>query len=520
MSAVNASLEQDRPAWWRRWLTPSAYRAFEQQLADNRQAQRLALQRKMALEQSAPELDRQQREAATVAQRAAAALTARRGQWQALLEALASARAAYPQASCPDAADALETAEWQRDGIWRDTELNRLRSELFAAALTLQQAWLAEVLRAKLFSANIMAMCDMLSGKRIDDPAAAQVIWQSLFMVVPVVSSTFASIADQFRGLGAEALGWLFIDEAGQAVPQAAPGAIWRCKRVVVVGDPMQIEPVFTVPIRLIDALAATSQLAPGSSVKPHQVSVQTLADAANPLGAWVSAGGAAAQWIGSPLRVHRRCAEPMFSIANAIAYDNKMVYGLASSAPPPDALDMGESAWVHIAGRASYRQTIPEQIELVLRALLALYRAHGELPPLYIISPFRAVKGELLATLGDLERWRPLAGPGLKLPSKTTLRRWCRQHVGTVHTFQGKEQQLVWMVLGCDATTAGGANWASSKPNLLNVALTRAQHRVFLIGDVTLWGGKRFFQAATPLLPVIDPLEFERRCGLEGALI
>ena len=62
-------------------------------------------------------------------------------------------------------------------------------------------------------------------------------------------------------------------------------GALWRSKRAVIVGDPMQIEPVFTVPIRLIDALARQAGLDGEVRVAPYQVSVQNLADDASFLG-------------------------------------------------------------------------------------------------------------------------------------------------------------------------------------------------------------------------------------------
>jgi superfamily I DNA and/or RNA helicase len=68
-------------------------------------------------------------------------------------------------------------------------------------------------------------------------------------------------------------------------------------------------------------------------------------------------------------------------------------------------------------------------------------------------------------------------------------------------------------MVLGCDDRTQGAAAWAAAKPNLLNVALTRAQHRFFMIGDAGLWGGLRHFLAAhRELLPRITQDEFLKR--------
>ena len=96
-------------------------------------------------------------------------------------------------------------------------------------------------------------------------------------------------------------------------------------------------------------------------------------------------------------------------------------------------------------------------------------------------------------------------------------MRDWCAKRIGTVHTFQGQEESVVLMALGCDARTTGAVAWASSKPNLLNVAVTRAQHRVFIIGDVALWGSKPYFEAALRLLPVITGDEFLGRVTAPG---
>lgn len=46
-------------------------------------------------------------------------------------------------------------------------------------------------------------------------------------------------------------MGTLIIDEAGQATPYSALGALWRTCKAIIVGDPLQVEPVVTVPKEL-----------------------------------------------------------------------------------------------------------------------------------------------------------------------------------------------------------------------------------------------------------------------------
>ncbi|MFM2086146.1 MAG: hypothetical protein RLZZ237_1015, partial [Pseudomonadota bacterium] len=426
-------------------------------------------------------------------------------------EMLRRARLRFHTLIAPATLEELDGDALQIGGLWHEPALARLRSRLFAKALALHEAWLAEVAKkgGPGFGGNLLAVSKLLKNKRAYDQSHIAMVWHSLFMVVPIVSTTFASFARQFQGMGPESLGWLFIDEAGQSVPQAAIGSLWRTKRAVVVGDPLQIEPVFTVPGRLVQALSNLSPHTQNGNYAPTAVSVQTLADRANRYGAQVGAASGQPLWIGSPLRVHRRCVEPMFSLANTIAYEGKMVYGLPETTPPAHArgLSRGPSRWIDVAGPVSYKQVVPVQLDFVLEVLLKLYRRDGKLPEMYLITPFKAVRNELRSRIMDLD-WDRRLGYG-KAPTARELGLWCGKMVGTVHTFQGKEQGVVMLVLGADNSTAGAAQWAASTPNLLNVALTRARHHVYILGNPLLWGQLPHFAPACAQLAHTDMHEF-----------
>lgn len=68
-------------------------------------------------------------------------------------------------------------------------------------------------------------------------------------------------------------------------------------------------------------------------------------------------------------------------------------------------------------------------------------------------------------------------------------IEEWVKEHCGTVHTFQGKEANEVILVLGCDNQSGiGAAHWVGQKPNIINVAVSRAKYRIAVIGDYNLW--------------------------------
>lgn len=391
----------------------------------------------------------------------------------------------YADALLPGDEPDLESPAVQRTSFGHCEALNDARAQVTARAFELHQAWLVAAYRQRLLGDTLFSLMPAINGD-IDEREVEKAIWQMLFMIVPVVSSTFASVASQFRGLRAGELGWLFVDEAGQAPPQQAVGALWRARRAVVVGDPLQIEPVFTVPPGLVEALAKGEFGAEWYKWSPTVASVQLVADRVNPYG---TAAIADDLWVGSPLRVHRRCQDPMFSLANTIAYNDKMIHGSDALSPGP-----GDSQWFDVTGDTQGKHFVPDQARRVAKMLRSHIERHSAPPSVYIISPFKAVAS---GVRHELEKTLPAAAFG----GEDKLKQWLRARVGTVHTFQGKEEDNVILVLGLTEGSPGAATWASSRPNLLNVALTRAKKRIYVVGSARIWADKPYFSDVSQAL-------------------
>jgi superfamily I DNA and/or RNA helicase len=158
-----------------------------------------------------------------------------------------------------------------------------------------------------------------------------------------------------------------------------------------------------------------------------------------------------------------------MFSVANEIAYNYQMVK------VTPDStfnINLGKSQWIDVPGKKMLnKNTVSEEITLLVSMVDKLYDS-GYNENIFIISPFRLVASHCDEIFRCDERI----------------------HCGTVHRFQGKEADIVFLVLGSDPSNARAREWASSQPNLLNVAVTRAKKRLYVIGNKKLWGSLNYF--------------------------
>lgn len=350
----------------------------------------------------------------------------------------------------------------QLSSPWFTEEYRKAQSHLFILALRVRKQFLYDNRK------HVKTACKIWKNRNKSAYENGNLLeaWHWLNLTIPVISSTFSSIGKMCRSFGNETLGQLFIDEAGQALPQASVGAIYRCKNVLVVGDPSQIQPVLTLDSNVLGLIREHFHVS--SKYIDVNASTQTLVDAASPYGCYNDKD----TWIGIPLWVHRRCKYPMFDVSNAISYDNLMVQGVLEN-------NCGKSAWYDIRGIANDK-FVEEQGDFLIWKLKQMIAHNPTIcdknadDVVYIISPFKNVAYHLSKQLNTIGFTRYVNGTST--------------NVGTIHTFQGKEAPIVFLVLGADTRSTGAANWAVSEANMMNVAATRAKKEFYIIGDKNLY--------------------------------
>ncbi len=351
-------------------------------------------------------------------------------------------------------------ADVQNSQGWLHLELEEVRNQVFMAALCLHKAFV--VANKERMRANLSLWADVLT-KRNDPASESQItgLWDTYFMVVPVVSTTFASAGRLFEGVASEGIGWSMIDEAGQATPQSPVGLAVKSKRVLCIGDPKQIKPVVAIPGSVTSSLRKTMKIS--DRFDAGMQSVQTVADQGNPFGTVIDDEEGTA-WVGFPLRLHYRCDDPMFGIANQIAYSNQMVNGKQKT-----DCRLPISQWIPNQNTGEGKHWHASFMDDILRLLNKV-----DDPDWFIITPF--VETATMIRKG-------LAGKGSNL-----------DRIGTIHTFQGREARCVILVLCYDKRRPKAVSWAAGEPNLLNVAVTRACERLYVIGDRSVWARENYF--------------------------
>ncbi len=158
-----------------------------------------------------------------------------------------------------------------------------------------------------------------------------------------------------------------------------------------------------------------------------------------------------------------------MFEIVNEIAYGGQML----NCAPDRGEWRLAGSHWIDVPYAPSSGNWVAAEGAALEQLLAGLHYEMVDFAEVFLITPFRAVARNI--------RKHRKTYPGLT--------------AGTIHTAQGREADIVILVLGGDSRHPGARAWAAEKPNLLNVAVSRARRRLYVIGDRAAWTGLPHFE-------------------------
>ncbi len=231
------------------------------------------------------------------------------------------------------------------------------------------------------------------------------------------------------------------IDEAGQANIAISLPALLRGERAMLVGDPNQLAPIVTVDPGINDSLR-----------KVHKVSA-TYDFANNSLLKTMQAVDRISKFI--MLRYHYRSARPIINFSNQKYYDGKLI--IKTEKPHAQALK-----FIDVDNGASINQRhIAPNEQAEINNIVKNYKGKT----IGIITPFRKQKEHILECL--------------TLPKDSSV------EVGTIHSFQGDEKDVVIISPAIDKQTREKTfDWIKNNRELLNVGTTRAREQLIIVGD------------------------------------
>lgn len=392
-------------------------------------------------------------------------------------------------AALPADSDASETPRPDTDA---------LEGSLFEAAVRVREAWAAlesDALSGLVQRALSLARTEYsLRSLWSDEPED----WTQLRRLFGVWGCTLLSLGNCFPARS-DAMAQVVIDEAGQCHPAYAVSALMRSRCALIIGDVHQLEPVIDLELgdddRVIQSCKLAlepSQLAPYRVHSAARCSVQALADRAV---------------LERPrLTEHFRCQPPIIAICDQLCGYGLSVRTPAQQPAVPLPFLTHPVMFVDVPGEqerlgGSWHNAM--ELALTLELTQSLFNAGLAPEDLAVITPYRGQLEQLqkqLVRLGipidNSAELMELEQAGAGASRGVTL--------GTVHRFQGGERSVV--IFSSVVTRRSSLPFLDQRENLLNVAVSRARHRLIVLGDrALLAGGERtrlLTQAAHPLMP------------------
>lgn len=311
-----------------------------------------------------------------------------------------------------------------------------------------------------------------------------------------VVAGTCVGVGKQALGITEVPYDWVIVDEAARASPMELVVAMQAGKRVLLVGDHLQLPPSY--PRAVEDQASALL----GMSRKDFR-------RMNNFQRAFSSNYG---QSVGRTLRVQYRMAEHISQLVSHCFYADALEVGrappgheyerlpsfLSSQVVWVDTQDQGRDAFHCSAGTHEGALVNSQEALTVVEVVRAILTSPGFLEQ---VQSQETDNEPIIGIIAMYSDQRDLIRKKLEQAEWASgLRDYFT--VGTVDSYQGKENRII--VLSVVRNDTGEHVGFLSEPERINVAMSRSKDRLVIVSSSAMWRSR----TATPMKRVLDEVE------------
>lgn len=289
-------------------------------------------------------------------------------------------------------------------------------------------------------------------------------IYRDLSLLFPVFLSTLHSLRNLFPYPDYGCIGQLIVDEAGQIPLHQVFPALVRSRQGLIIGDPRQLEPVIILSRQEQEKYCEKAFVSQGLTAIDYQRFSPTTTTAYERAAG--TNGEPGDQGLGIMLEEHYRCVPVIADFCRSLCYPQLRI----QTTPKPSLIGANLIAY-HVAGEQT-EQINQAEIE-VIETLIGELKSAG-----YVLNDANNHQ-----TIGIISPYR-LQAEALTRQLQARYQDFPSQAIGTVHTFQGGEKSVI--ILSTRQCRVNDSLWfINRRPNLLNVAVSRAQELFILVGNL-----------------------------------
>jgi len=332
------------------------------------------------------------------------------------------------------------------------TDRGALVGELLAAR---RRDALAEALRSNRRTLALFKTALEARSTAEQDKIFAELDFSALLNTFPIWAVTNPHAAELLP-LGREMFDLVVIDEASQCDVASALPLLFRGRRAVVCGDPKQLRHLSFLREDRQAALASQHGLS-ASQRSQWNYRTHSLLDVVN--------GALPSQDDVVLLDEHYR------SLPQIIEFSNRRFYGqaLRIMTRRPDTIGLRSLELRKVNGVRRKEGYNAEEAEAIMKEIEKIARAEAKKDPreratIGVLSPYRDQVNYLNKTLAAKLKSRVLQDHDIA--------------IGTAHTFQGDERDIMLISFCADPTSHRSTLTFMNNDNLFNVAVTRARRR------------------------------------------